>query len=368
MKILFDGMYSAFISSAALTEGIASAKELKIEDFYYAQAQRFKKKSLELLLLADQVELTMCEPGIDYNNLLALGYIKIKDFVVSPEEEWRKKNEFLKDPNFIGDWELYKPLIIDHIQKGLPTLMNLAFKKRKVNVKNFLDLSIDSIIGKEVLNKQIKNGGLALWDCQPEGMKIYAWDTLYLQFRIEYVYSIGKYIIGLLNNSFQDDCYLSSTLINRASIGNLNRYSLPQINSKPFNQSYDILTYSLIDVIGYLPKVDTLSQVLNMRNKKGPQLRALKNAVEEINLSFASGKKSAISKSIALIKKAEADLNRFQEINKINSWTTYISLPVAVAETLVGILPVLGMGLGTMSVVNTYLAAKLDEKNWMGLY
>ena len=144
MKSLFDGTYTAAITKICLVDGILESSDLQIPDDYYQYSNPFFRDALELILLSDKVSLTMCDPGVNYDKLIQTGFFDVESYVSKSDDEWENRKALISKKSTKADIDFYKPIIIAHLLDFFKSIdYEKYFLKRKVNLKPFIEMSID---------------------------------------------------------------------------------------------------------------------------------------------------------------------------------------------------------------------------------
>ncbi len=345
------------------------------------KTNRKRRMTLQMLLLFEKTLLVDVSPGYDYSRLDATGLVETIPFS--------------DDPYMMGLYPLdlatreyamlLKPIVINYLVKnfewlhplryGVPTkkgysdLFDVVFSP-SVN-KNLVDLSLDDVFARVFPDSDIRKLRFHQWltnekfaealggEFDKENPPKWARDWSFW-FRA----AMGK-LLSLLDYSVEDEAVLMQSTY---GMGNREPESsiLEGKQMKRLTDAYQILRISIESLIGKLPRVETISDVIRLKDKKGKDITRLREVLSGIELNLRDGRLTGLSKAMAEIEKATKELNEGEDLGKVNRWTTYLSLPVGVIEAVLGLPPVAGFTLGLVGAASTLKADRAKARNdWL---
>lgn len=132
--------------------------------------------------------------------------------------------------------------------------------------------------------------------------------------------------------------------------------------------SYSILRISLQKKIGSLPALSSIDDVFKIKEKKRKQIERLKEVLSEIEFNLREERHTGYKTAVNHINAAVRDLNRAERLEKVNNWTTYLSLPVGAIEAILSLPPIAGLTLGSVGAIATLKTQRAKEKNdWINI-
>lgn len=132
---------------------------------------------------------------------------------------------------------------------------------------------------------------------------------------------------------------------------------------------YRTLRAELNKLIGSLPHADSLEDIFRLKEKYRSDINRLRSVIDELEYVLReSGHKKMIEKAAKDISKASKELEKTEKLDKVSTWSTYLSIPVAVAETILSAPPIAGISLGTLGVYATKKSNNIKkENNWISI-
>jgi hypothetical protein len=125
--------------------------------------------------------------------------------------------------------------------------------------------------------------------------------------------------------------------------------------------SFLILRTALAEERGVLPHIEGIRHALALR--QDPNLKALKEHLRHLNASLQNGKPDDLVRARQEVSRARKVLQRKRNWDRALNWLTYLSVPVAVAETLVGGLPVVSMTVTVLGASGVVLSQRTQKAN-----
>lgn len=155
--------------------------------------------------------------------------------------------------------------------------------------------------------------------------------------KIEFEDELLFQVISAFNRSFAHVVYnLETSVANDAAIMGLDLQELDAPKSQ-IEKCFRILKIEQANLLGELPCFSNITEVIETKNKRRKDIKRLRQVLSELeNILREGGTTSAIKKAENDIIKANAEMCRSLNCGKISRYTTYISLPISIAETIIG--------------------------------
>lgn len=108
-------------------------------------------------------------------------------------------------------------------------------------------------------------------------------------------------------------------------------------------------------------RIDSIKHALALR--EDPYLKAMRDHLSVFHEGLLTGDRNAVVDARRAVAAAHQALRRKQQLDIGARWVTYLVVPVAVVEVLLGLPPVTGMSLSVVSAGGTAAAQGLENKN-----
>ncbi|WDE02143.1 hypothetical protein [Thalassomonas actiniarum] len=389
-EVSLYGVYQRAFFSKAFKEKLISPIEpaqkdidvttLAEEDYDRLYKYNPKKTSvLQMFLLFDRITLIDADFGFDYSKLKETGLI---DVITLWEE-----------PLLLGqnDWDLatrnyamyLKPMIIPGLISFLEKDERYALKRRfgltpKTFFSAFFDMCIlpehtsydietfkkvDQYIIEHTEARYIKNK--EMWDSNSIS-KDQAYERIISWWSYHVTESVGK-LMTLIDISNQQNTIVVQNEF-RELDSPINGMKNIHSNIDMTMEAYGILKMSCEQLIGALPKIGTIQDVLRIKEKRSKDIQRLRTALNEVEYSLKNGETHALRKANKIIAGAAKELNKGFELQKVSKWSTYMSLPISGIEYLFGLPPISGISVGVIGAASTAYSNQLVGKNdWMSV-
>jgi hypothetical protein len=132
------------------------------------------------------------------------------------------------------------------------------------------------------------------------------------------------------------------------------------------DDAYALLRIALEDEIGALPQLNTIDDVLRLRDRRQPDIRRLRQVLNEVETHARRGSPAGLIKARQEIAIAARDLTRGETADKVGQWASVLALPLVVAEPLLGIPSVGSAALSIVGGGATLLAqANKRRSTWI---
>jgi hypothetical protein len=115
-----------------------------------------------------------------------------------------------------------------------------------------------------------------------------------------------------------------------------------------------------------MPRIDGIKHALLLR--RNPYLKAMREQLRVLNGGLRVGDPIAILEATREIQKAHRALKRRASWDKALTWLTYMSVPLGVAEVLMGSPPIVGTSVSIIGAASTATARRIDKKNEWALF
>ena len=132
---------------------------------------------------------------------------------------------------------------------------------------------------------------------------------------------------------------------------------------------YNTLKIELSNYLGYMPKFESFHDVLRIKDKQRQDIKRLQNVISELEATLVEcGNEKMITQAVNNVSKANKELLRLKQYEKVSKWTTYLSIPIAVSEIVMQLPPILGMslaGIGTSATLKAEHSKK--QSGWVSV-
>ncbi len=174
----------------------------------------------------------------------------------------------------------------------------------------------------------------------------------------------GKLMI-LLELSVTRNAVLTQSEFNLSGVDLGGEVSKRKLGDK-FMDSYQILRVSYERLIGTLPKLDSIKQVLQTKEKRARDIRRLRLVINEIEDDLRTGRRQALKKAEKEIRQASYELACGNRNEKLAEWVAYFPVPVCIIEELLHFEPIASLGLGIVGTAAILSAKTAKARNgWL---
>jgi hypothetical protein len=130
--------------------------------------------------------------------------------------------------------------------------------------------------------------------------------------------------------------------------------------------SYGILRFAAEEAIGTLPNLETIDDVLRLKDKRANDIRRLREVLDIVDSALRESKHRALIQARDEVSRASAELTQGNNAARVNKWIGYLSLPVSVLETLFSFPPITGLTLGVFGVgASLHADSRLARSRWL---
>ncbi|MES2110184.1 MAG: hypothetical protein V4577_15610 [Bacteroidota bacterium] len=370
-KIILHGNYFDSFLKFSYKEGYAipagiSIEEYKLEfeDFDFHRVYSNRSEILQMLLIYDEISFIDPVLQFDLSKLQKTGLIKV---VVDERALGYLKYEDTEKDILMQ----IKPIIIDRLKKDFNNLYSeLGLNKFKISYSSFLSVLYDFHVitnHKTTGLTQIESLIIDKYLAYLENQIIKRGDALYARKRGIDEETIGRMISLTFRGIIEAEVGTLLCLLDMSSTQNgvlmqdefkfdkvITASALPDLKEgTQIIEGYKILKLSYQKLIDTLPALNTIDDVLKLKEKKHKEIKELQQILSEIEIDLRNGRIAAIKNADSRIKKSINDLNRNQKIQKVNRWLTYISIPIGIIETILHLPPIMGFSVGAAGVGTT---------------
>lgn len=382
--VLFGDVYEKSFLSRSMKEGYIEP----ITDYYLSNLiheidyvrtyknLRHQTASLQMFLLFEEVVLVNPDIlGYEYKRLENTGFFK----VISIENESAFSGSLKWDGKLVEQAIIYKDIIVSSLIKKTDKVTKYYLKKYRLSTKQFwstvFDMcfleSYDTIKSEYLAKVQFfiedkaketltLRGNYEFWRNNVFGPKM-IYDQLCLAHYQMVLMATGTFLKMLEFSSF-NDCVLLQKEFDITK--GYSRYSKRELLSgNDILHGYQIVRVTYEKLISALPKLSSIEDVLRMKDKRRKEIRRLRQVIFHLESEIKGNKHKRITKVAKDIAKASRELSRGLTLSKVSKWTTYLSLPIGVVESLLGIPPVLGLSVGLLGVSSTYNCNEIEKNN-----
>ncbi len=110
-----------------------------------------------------------------------------------------------------------------------------------------------------------------------------------------------------------------------------------------------------------MPRIDGIKHALLLR--KDPHLKAIREELKVLHGGLTAGDKIAILEASREIQRSRRALKRRANWDRALAWLTYMSVPVGVAEALMGSPPIIGTSVSIIGAAGIATVRRIEKKN-----
>lgn len=358
--------YDAFLSDIGELDPAFDKK--KFLEFSYHRERRNKKKEQQLyqmLLLYDEVLFTSFdfEFNYDYSELKKIGglvYLSDEQVNNLAYTDRARKIDF--------DFSQYiKPAVIYNLKNEIKPFY-------KLRDKNYSEYRFASVLYDMVYSQQEQR--VKFRKEFDELNKIAKMNKEYYDFiadvnhegRIPVSGEFYTILLEIVLNCVEP-VLRDFKLLNEHSIEILNpEYSIEKLGCKSqkitnISDVYGTLKIECSKIIPALPEFSSIQETLDYKDRHLADVKRLRSVLEELLYILENDSKEKMIEQAAIdVNKAVKELNRGQELSKIDRWTIFSALPVGVLEFLYSMPPILSLPLSIFGI-SSYLTQKQINKN-----
>lgn len=133
------------------------------------------------------------------------------------------------------------------------------------------------------------------------------------------------------------------------------------MNESQLLKSYQILRVSMEQAIGSLPALDSIDDVLRLKEKRQRDIVRLRSVLNEIEDALRHGRKEVLKEAERAVRQASEDLSKGTRLMRVSKWTTYLALSIGVLETYLQSPPIASFINGVVGAVAT-LGSEITQR------
>ncbi|MBD5530238.1 MAG: hypothetical protein HDR02_17810 [Lachnospiraceae bacterium] len=335
------------------------------EEELYKRCYRLKQNLFQMILLYDELIIQDSDPTYEYDKIENIGNFKIYPF-----DDFYYYNARELENNVLYA-EYLKPAILGVLKKNLrhcfavenckkvsynkmiSELYDAFFKIREDISKNVMELlELNEVVYKIKNRKNInrlKNSGLPnefterTFAIELASLFTLFYDQLCWQLKI----------------SSEQDAYIVNSEFQLSKIG----CDIYEENINTYMDAYKILKCECANIIGTLPHISSIEEAILLKEKRKKDIMNLREVMGNLeNVLRTEGKEKAIIKATSDVRKASSALSKCEKVNKIGKWTTLLSVPMGIAEMLLGG-GIGGLGISVIGAATCLIDEKIKRNN-----
>jgi len=353
--------------------GLTREENEELDNNLYGTAWALRQKMFQMILLFDEIIIPGISPLNDYQRLMDTGFFSMS--TIDDYMSYATEKDLYSECGLTSKY--LKPALLPILHKKLSQHYDGAVKG--LSKRKFAENIYDAFF--EAAEK-----GKALFS--PEMVKAFEKSELTYDVRREIAYNTKHYFpkesIEFLMKNLDLWTYLShqiayeyeyiNMLLDYANERNANivncEYQLAKIGCENMDISSMVKNYATIrveckNIIGTLPKLNSLQEVLELKSNNHKSIVRLRQVLSEFEDTLRhSGGDNAIKNIKHDVELAVKDVNRkSSSLSKIGAWTTILSVPISIAEALLGSLPVVGIPIGLLGTTALIATKHIEHKN-----
>lgn len=330
------------------------------EDILYKKCYKVKQNLFQMILLYDELIIQDSDPTYEYNEIENMGNFKIYPF-----DDFYYYNASQQENNALYA-EYLKPAIFKLLKKELEPYFEVKYNKRisyNKLISELYDFIFDICNGiskntmellklnevayklrnRENINRMKNLGAPNILTEGRFATDIVGW------FRLFY-----DQLCWQLKISSEQDAYIVNSEFQLSKIG----CDIYEENINTYMDAYKILKCECANIIETLPHICSIEEAILLKEKRKNDIKNLREVISNLeNILRTEGREKAIIEAANDVRKASSALSKCEKVNKIGKWTTLLSVPMGIAEMLLGG----GIGGFGLSVIGT-ATCLIDEK------
>ena len=183
-------------------------------------------------------------------------------------------------------------------------------------------------------------------------------------------FGYNDFLAGDIINPIVSSVLIDLDLSTKYSIDILNpQYSIEKLGCKKQNISniddaYGTLKIMCSKYISQFVELSSIQETLDFKEKNSVSIKRLQTVFGELlDVLVNDGRESMIKKATEDIRKASRDLNIGKTLTEIDTWTTYITLPVTTIEGIFSMPPVMSASLGLYALSSLLIKKHIQNRN-----
>lgn len=330
------------------------------EDEVYKRYYKVKQNLFQMILLYDELIIQDSDPTFEYNKIENMG-----NFKMYPFDDFYYFDAIHQENNALYA-EYLKPAILRILKRNLKSYFSIS-NNGKVSYNKIISELYDFIFE---IHDSISKNTMELLELNETAYKLRNRRNINImknldapniliegRFAAEIISWFRLYYDQLcwqLKISSEQDAYIVNSEFQLSKIG-CNIYE-ESINT--YMDAYQILECECANIIGTLPHICSIEEAISLKEKRRNDIKNLREVISNLeNVLRTEGREKAILEATKDVRKASSALSKCEKVNKIGKWTTLLSVPMGIAEMLLGG----GIGGFGLSVIGT-ATCLIDEK------
>lgn len=335
------------------------------EDEIYKRCYRIKQNLFQMILLYDELIIPDFDPVYEYDKLNNMDNFKIYSF-----DDYYYYDAIHEENNSLYA-EYLKPAILKLLKKQLKLYFEVS-NSRKVSYNKMISELYDYIFE---ISDHISKDTMELLELN---------ELLYKQKNKKNIERLkklnlpnelteGAFVTRLVNLitfyynqlcwqlkiSTEQEAYIVNSEFQLSKIG----CDIYEKNINTYMDAYKILKCECSNVIGTLPHIKSIEDAILLKEKRRNDIKNLREVINNLeNVLRFEGREKAVIRAANDVKKASSALSKCEKVNKIGKWTTLFSVPMGIAEMLIGG-GFGGLGLSVIGAATCLIDEKIKKNN-----
>lgn len=131
-------------------------------------------------------------------------------------------------------------------------------------------------------------------------------------------------------------------------------------------EAYNILRVECSKIIGSLPKIDSIQEVFQLKEKRRKDIHNLKQELSRLEYEIRNGNSiKAVEKAAEDIGKASKSLTKGNLVSRVTKWTNVFSIPIGIAASFLE-KPQISIGAGLITAIgntSSFIETTIKDKN-----
>lgn len=361
---MVEARKSGLIKHIQIDDGIDTDELDRIEDVLFKKHYRFRQKLFQMILLYDELIIQDFDPTYEYGKIKNMGNFKIYSF-----DDFYNYDSIHQEEHLLFA-EYLKPALLPVIKKELKRMILINDKQLSLNI--IASELYDLVLG---LRKDISSNVEALLDTNKKNF-----DMSHQKYMMEMALlnapaalteeRFYTEIFQIIRVNYESLCWqLEISSKNDSYIVNCD-YKLSKIGCENYEkdvntylQAYKILKCECSSIIGALPYIESIEEAISLKEKRKNDIKNLRGVLNNLeHVLKEDGRENAILQAVKDVKKASSALSKCNTVSKIGKWTTLFSVPIGVAEMVLGG-GFVGLGISGVGTATCLLEEKIKKNN-----
>lgn len=403
--ILADELASAFIGQSSLDDFATYVRNPECDTLVATfRRSRSREESLRLLVLFDKVIIPDPGIGLRLRKLEDAGIVEVASMDFSHAQRRQaaaaqavnraaqaRGRRFIKSgegPTFLDNRMVgniasftsacvlvqhYKPLIVNFLLRHDQSIELGRFLSRTLHLKrrHFYEALFDFPLWLCSSQKQRKDPSPL--DILPPDISAMLIRDMSQEFvsesmnALQATMTLGAVAAALLDDIVQlsntHECGVAAKEFSGGEIG-WSKENPRSLDAAGLLQTFELMRCSLRDEGAWLPRVDNIEHALLLR--EDANFRSFRQQLGLFHKALLKGDEQGLGQ---MAREARLAMRHYKENARVGTflnWTTYIALPTAVVETLLGGPPVVGISLAALSTgLTMYAEARKQSYQWV---